>query len=241
MKRLISVFLILTFSLALFSCGDKKNIPEEKIEIPNIEIAKHWTNENGVVCIVFGYGFNEPAYYNPTVEKLSSIYGLNQDGGLLWPMVYPDDFKNGIRGLHKTLEGTKVKGILFLGAPNETHLVLARYQDEFGGNTPFTVISLFPQDDILGQESTCSLILDYEQSTSPDEEETESSRIIGAEAEQIFINSVKFLANSNGVLEIDPELKKVAQKIAGLEKNVRPYVDRGSSMQSLNHFIVESK
>ncbi len=222
------------------SCGNKpaKKIDPQTIEV---EVTTHYTNENGVICIVFGYGFNESQYYSQAIEKLGSIYGLNQDGGLIFPLVFPDDLKNGIKGVHKVLEGTTIKGIIFLGAPDETHLLLARYQDENGGEIPFPVISLFPQDNVLGQESTCSLILDYEHSSDVDTTTTETALHIDESADLIFANTVKYMANMNEPLKIGPELKNVVEKIVGAGTVFHRYVDRGSSMQALNHYIVESR
>lgn len=249
MKRISLFFTLATLFLALsfVSCSKNKtsqNIgneiePTESSEIDS-DIGKKWTNENGVICIVFGYGFNDSLYYSQSVEKLGAIYGLNQDGGLLYPLLFPDDLKNGIQSLHQTLDGLNIKGIIFLGAPDKTHLVLARYQDEYGGEIPFPVISLFPQDDILGQESTCSLIIDYEHTSDDEETTTETSLTIGADAEYIFMNAVKYMANLNGPLVKGVELKEVAEKIAGADKKVRRYIDRGSSMQSVIHYTVES-
>ncbi len=253
MKRFVIFCLFLMAAATFFSCGNKKanqKSPKsaaadfsEEMRVPE----KKWTNEDGIICIVFGYGFNKPDFYIKATEKLQSIYGLDEYGGLILPMLFPDDFKNGILGLKKSLEGKQIKGIIFLGAPEQTCEVLSKMQEEmYNGTFPFPVISLFPQDDPFGQEATCSLIIDYERSMVEDktanEVQLDTSSI---DAEQIFTSTVKYMANLEGQLiagkDMGAELKEVAQKIVGADKTVHRYVDRGSGMQSINHYTVESK
>lgn len=250
MKKFAVLGLFALTSIFFLSCGNKKADSKNRrsaaadFSEESMAPVKKWTDEDGVICIVFGHEFNKPDFYADSVQKLSDYYGLSENGGLIMPLHFPTDFKNGIQGLRKLLEGVDLKGIIFLGAPDDTHEVLSKYQEMYGGEIPFPVISLFPQDNVLGQEATCTLIIDYERSAVEDKTENEVQHTTTIDAEEIFANTVRYLANLEGKFikgkEIGAELKSIAKEIAGDDKHVRRYVDSGSGMQSLNHYTVES-
>ena len=252
MKRFVVICLCIMFSIICISCGKRKSSSTAKksaaadFSDENTPAEKKWTNEDGALCIIFGYGFNDQEFYTKSVQKLGDYYGLEENGGLIYPLHFPDDFKNGISGLRKMLEGIQIKAIIFLGAPDDTHEVLFKYQEMYGGELPFPVISLFPQDNILGQESTCSLIIDYERNSVEDKTYNEVVLTTNSiDAEQVFINTVSYAANLEGNMikgnDVGAELKKIVEKIVGPDKKVHRYVDSGSGMASLNHYTLESR
>ena len=59
---------ILILLLIFSSCKEKgqnvnvaqSNLPEEEEQI----VQKKYTNENGSICVIFGYGFNDDQFYD---------------------------------------------------------------------------------------------------------------------------------------------------------------------------------
>ena len=57
-----------------------------------------WHVTNKRICVLFGYDFNNPEIKENLLVILKDNFGLDEDGGLIYPLTYPEDFKHGIRG-----------------------------------------------------------------------------------------------------------------------------------------------
>jgi hypothetical protein len=244
MKRLIYFALSILLIMIFPACGKKTQAPVEQetvsVVTEGIEAAPHWTNEEGIICVLFAYGFNTPEFYAEATEKLGSIYGVDPEGGLLYFLQYPDDLKSRINNLYSMLDGKKIRGLIVLGAPEGTHYVLARFQDAYEGGRPFPVFSLFPQDNVLGQESTCDFVLEYETSVEEESVSEEITQEIDENAEAVVIKAVAAMADLKGPLANDSNLHQYVQNMVG-ETLVQRYTDRETGIQSSNHFVMERK
>ena len=251
--------LFITISLLAFaatSCKkEKSQVPASEMVQINIQPSSNsqiletenqsWHVTNKRVCIIFGYDFNS----QETVEKFTSLlqerYGLESDGGLIYTMIYPDNFKHGAKSyateLATALTGTDrdLAGVIILGAPENTHTAFAKLQDFWEMGVPYPIYALFPQDDVLGLESTCDFVLDKEQQTdltgdiAP--EETISEKIL--EAPEVLTDCIDYMLEIEGPFVKDSTLPKhVTQMLK--DKKIHHYVDPESGIQSINHFVL---
>ncbi len=255
MKKII--YFIIIISVILFA-GCKK----AKAQVPgadSIEISvqpinnesvldsdnQTWHVTNKRVCIIFGYDFNSPEAVEKFTALLGERYGLEGDGGLIYTMIYPDSFKHGAKGyateLATALTGTDkdLAGIIILGAPENTHTAFAKLQDFWEMGVPYPIYALFPQDDVLGLESTCDFVLDKEQVTdltadiAP--EETVSEIIL--EAPEVLTDCIDYMLEMEGPFVKDSTLPKhITQMLKN--KKIHHYVDPESGIQSINHFVL---
>ena len=206
---------------------------------------QRWHVTNKKVCIIFGYDFNTPEAVEKFTALLGERYGLENDGGLIYTLIYPDSFKHGARGyaseLAADLTGTDkdLAGVLILGAPENTHTAFAKLQDFWEQAVPFPIYALFPQDDVLGLEATCDFVLDKEQVTdltgdiAP--EETVSEIIL--EAPEVLTDCIDYMLEMEGPFVKDSSLPKhITQMLKN--KKIHHYVDPESGIQSINHFVL---
>ena len=245
----ITAVLLALLSCCLVGCSkkDKAADGEDKIEleINDAEAPKkfhRWSETDSVICVVFGYGYNDNSFYTDLCETLADKYGLENEKGMIWPLLFPDDFNGGsgrISELYNLVGEKKVRGMLLLGAPENTHYTLARLQDNNEGKIPYPVFSFFPQDDILGMESTCDFVLDYERSAKEDSNAEETTQQIDKSIKQIVLNAIKYMADQKGPLPADGKLHEHVQQIVGKNKKVRRFVDSETGLQSQNHFVIE--
>ena len=204
-----------------------------------------WHVTNKRVCVIFGYDFNAPEAVEKFTDLLAQRYGLESDGGLIYTIIYPDSFKHGSRGyaseLTSLLSGTDrdLAGVIILGAPENTHTAFAKLQDYWEQQVPYPIYALFPQDDVLGLESTCDFVLDKEQKTdltgdiAP--EETVSEIIL--EAPEVLTDCIDYMLNMEGPFVKDSTLPKHVQQMLK-DKKIHHYVDPESGIQSINHFVL---
>ncbi len=206
---------------------------------------QRWHVTNKRVCVIFGYDFNTPEAVEKFTSLLQERYGLESEGGLIYTLIYPDSFKHGSRGyaseLASILSGTDkdLAGIIILGAPENTHSAFAKLQDYWEMAVPYPIYALFPQDDVLGLESTCDFVLDKEQPTdltgdmAP--EETVSEIIL--EAPEVLTDCIDYMLNMEGPFVKDNTLPKHVQQMLK-NKKIHHYVDPESGIQSINHFVL---
>lgn len=197
------------------------------------------------ICVVFGYDFNEENEINEILDILQDRYGLAKDGGLIYPLTFPDDFKSGGRSYYNNFrlilqnDIENLAGVIILGAPERTHDALARNQDFWNMNVPYPVVALFPQDDILGLESTCDIVIDKGQNANFNGEilGEDSPGISIPEASDILVQTINYIATLDGTLEKD---KSLASNVLYMLKNrqIHHYTDPETGLQSVNHFVI---
>ena len=242
--------------LSAASCKKQKiQIPEtEQIQI-NVQQTQDsqvletqnqtWHVTNKRVCVIFGYDFNTPEAIEEFTDLLQQRYGLESEGGLIYTLIYPDNFKHGGKSyateLASLLTTTErdLAGVLILGAPENTHSAFAKLQDFWEMGVPYPIYALFPQDDVLGLESTCDFVLDKEQQTdlSGDiaPEETVSQIIL--EAPEVLTDCIDYMLEMEGPFVKDSTLPKHVQQMLK-DKKIHHYVDPESGIQSINHFVL---
>ena len=215
MKKILACASIALMLLCVLGCSKKK---EKRIAPSESEFSQgsgssqdeeeiiNWTNEQGVIGVLFGYGFNDKS-------KISNLYSHLKDVDL--------------------------RGLILLGAPDGTHLQLAKFMDADGGRT-FPVFSFFPQDDVLGQECTCDFVLEYERNAQEQVDSTEVEHKIDKDAEEIAFKAVRYMALLNGPLPMNDQLRDHIQNIVG-DKQIKRYVDHDTGIQSMNHYVLEQK
>ena len=248
---------ILFAALILFSACKKQKvqIPEgeqlhinvqQSLEAQALETQnQRWHVTNKRVCVIFGYDFNAPEAVEKFTALLAQRYGLENDGGLIYTLIYPDNFKHGARGYATELTGLltgtdrDLAGVIILGAPENTHSAFAKLQDYWEQQVPYPIYALFPQDDVLGLESTCDFVLDKEQQTdltgdiAP--EETVSEIIL--EAPEVLTDCIDYMLNMQGPFVKDSTLPKHVQQMLK-DKKIHHYVDPETGIQSINHFVL---
>lgn len=247
-KKIVLMGKLLFFAFAIIFSGCKeKDVPSIKIASDDsIEIQPResfselkenfWTDENGIVCVLIGYGFNDDDFVKKAINSLDKKFGLAENGGLVLPLVFPNNLHGRISSLRDIIEKNNVHGIVLLGAPENTHSPLARIKEEWDGNPPFNVFSIFPQDDVLGQEFTCNFVIDHEYTAGiqfgDEENKNEADDTLA-----LLISAVEYAAELPFVLPQDSDLYYHVQAVAGKRKVAR-YVDSETGIQSRNHFVI---
>ena len=265
----IAALPLLLLALSTFtSCGKKKTAvtSENSLHIQlsdsgNSEITDYpqthsFTNKK--ILVLFGYDFNSEDFTQKVMSNLESHYGLctendsAEDGGIIFALRFPQDFKRGGRShateLYSILSNPEYDfgGILLLGAPEYTHLALARNQDDWDQEVPYPVIALFPQDDGLGIESTCDFIIDKSQTAkladeniSMDMENHQDSNDDFALSQlSLIYSAIEYIKLSDFSLQ---ELKEPKSHVARLleGKKFHNYADPETGLKSINHFVAE--
>jgi len=254
-----SIYITFIGSLLLFSLltGCKKNktpvydsnsidltINESSIE--NISPTQNkWHATNKRICVVFGYDFNTPEQTSNLLSLLSENFGLDSEDGLIYPLIYPTDFKHGVRGYASDLAAAlqdndrEFIGVVILGAPENTHTALAKNQDKWNRELPYPVVALFPQDDVLGLEATCDIIIDKGQAAKLSGEigEEETAGQLIAEAPEVLIETIKYISELTYSLPKDSKIQThVAQMYKG--RSFHHYTDPETGLKSINHFVL---
>lgn len=206
---------------------------------------KKWHITPQKICVVLGYDFNTKEKSEEMINMLSEKYGLAEDDGLIYPMVYPDDFTANGRTYYTNLNLTlqndipNLIGVIILGAPENTHIALSRNQDYWNSEVPYPIIALFPQDDVLGLESTCSIVLDKGQAANFNGEvlEEETVGAVISEAPEILCQAIDYTLALQGPL---PRDKSLSNHVLCMFKNhqVHHYCDPETGLQSINHFVL---
>ncbi len=238
--------MILLTSFAFIGCKEKKELKissEDTIEIKPHETSENykkeslWTDEDGVVCVLLGYGFNDEETSSKCIQALKDKFGLAENGGLVLPIIYPNDLHNRIANFKEIIDKNNVRGIVLLGAPERTHYTLAKILEDRDENPLFAIFSLFPQDDILGQESTCDFVLDYAAASGVQFGDMQQKN--DDESLDILLSAVEYIALLPPSTFKGSELRLHVQSIVG-SKRVLRYIDSESGIQSRNHFVIES-
>ena len=196
-----------------------------------------WSDDEGIVLVVFGYGFNDAEFLAEAKKVISSAYGLSENGGLVRCVVFPDDLHNRISNFRQIVDENNVRGIIVFGAPEGCHLTFAKIREDRNNNPLFSIFSFFPQDDVLGQEGTCSFVLDHESAGGVNLEE--QGQVMDEDIFNILVSAIRYAALLPSELPVDGELHSHVQSIVGHRK-VHRYVDGETGIQVRNHFVIES-
>lgn len=178
----------------LHTASDAEEEAAEEAE--DIKQVQTWHVSSNRAVVLFGYGYNDKAFVERTLETLYEKYGAAEDGGLIIALVFPDGFKKDAIAselpIYASREGTTLRGVLLLGAPENTNYGIARLQDYYGGERSFPVFSLFPQDDVLGTEATSDFVLERVQETNVTGGEEENSQVFVPEIEGMIERSIEY-------------------------------------------------
>ena len=263
MKIKITVlFGLLIFSLILSGCKkqqNKKAYDADSIELTTdisdetkalsdlMNTTQKWHLTNKRVAVLFGYDFNNEDVKADLLAVLQENFGLAEEGGLIYPITYPEDFKHGVRGYASDFaailqsDELDLAGVVLLGAPENTHVALARNQDKWNQEVPYPVVALFPQDDVLGIESTCDIVVDKGQTAGLTGEiaPEESDGQIHQNAPEIIVETIKYIQLLDGAPSRSKELQKhMEQMLAGFQ--FHHYTDPESGLLSINHFVLNN-
>lgn len=254
MKIIHKFALLFVSSFMIISCSHKKT--EEvasdciKIELRDsscdnlISEPQFWHFSPKRLIVLFGYGFNEREYVQNTIAKLENKYGESDNGGLLCSYIFPDSFIKSRRfdtAFYAELTDSEkdVEGVILLGAPDYTNRALGKNIDFWKQEVPYTVVSLFPQDDISGMQGTCDLVIDKTQVSDIAGNLMEEE---GAELDysDIIEKTLDFVLACESSLPLKDKLtlKEYAQiMLPGY--SLHAYIDPETGIQFKNHFIIE--
>ena len=202
---------------------------------------------NKKILVLFGYNFNSPETVQNLTSLLEQHFGLEADGGMIYALTYPNDFKHNsnsyVNDLYSILQSNdrELSAVVILGAPEKTHLALARNQDKWNNHVPYPVAALFPQDEGLGLESTCDFVLDKGQTehvafSDNADEEIEAETI--QEAPQILLSTVSYLSKMKSSLPRDSTIQQHAKQMFK-DFIISYYVDTETGLPSVNHFVLK--
>jgi len=243
-------------SLVFFgSCANKQNEVEESdildlvIQTADknqkiVDKPQNWHFTNKKVCVLFGYGFNDEETYKPILSHLDEQFGLAENGGLIYPLFYPESFKHGVRGYVNDflLEMEDLEkdfcAVVILGAPDRTHVSLARHQDFWKQKVPYPVIAFYPQDDVLGIEATCDIVIEKAQVADlTGAISEENNEIDVGEVKSVINDTVSYILCTEGAFSKNSDLQKhVNQMMKG--RKFHRYLDPETGLQSVNHFVL---
>lgn len=228
---IIATVLAAAASAALFSCERvRTEFPEDFINLevhPSAQIREvPHRNDGGVICVLLAGSFNDVK--EEAEKKLDEVYGLAEQGGKIQLYTFPDDFSGRISTLYTKTEDIQIDGMLLLEAPSGTHSALAHIQDFWDQELPFNIISLFPNDNSDGQESTCNIVVS-------------TAETLSAEQKISFIlKGVDYLNKLPGVLPLDNDLFAHTENICG-KGNVKTYTDENTGIRAINHFVFDTE
>ncbi len=248
-------------SLPFFSCK-KKEAPKTAAADPfELEISDEkkslistpsWHPSEKKICVVFGYGYNEKHYVQAVLDSLSSKYGIDdgsQEGGLIFPLVYPDDFPlERISRLPSLVGERDLAGLIVIGAPENTNYAIARLEDEYSSQEsmmPYPVYAFFPQDDVQGIEATANFVVDRAlEGSGSSEDDTNKEEVVQTQVkdlEKILDSAIEYMLLTQAPLPADEDLIFHVSRIVGKNYKLSRYVDAESGLQSINHFVIEEK
>lgn len=259
-KFFARIFIAAFFCAALVSCQKKSArnetplVPLDFVSEKNLasDSIPAWHHSLKKICIVFGYGYNEKNYVQGIVESLAKKYGLDDgssDSGLIFPLVFPDDFSGErISRLPSLIGERELAGLIIVGAPENTNHAIANLEDEWDSREnmiPYPVYAFFPQDDVAGIEATSNFVLDRalegSGSMDDDSDKEEVSQTQVADLDAILDRAVEYMLLTERPLPPDENLLAHVSRIVGNNYKVSRYVDAQSGLHSVNHFVIEEK
>ena len=248
--KIIPLFCAVVLQSGFISCKKSQdfNAAAEENFTLNVKKSTEWADcstwlySHKKVCIVFGYGYNENSFVKLAKSVLGSKFGMAEENGLIKCLVFPDDFKTGVRSkvtnLADILADVELEGLILLGAPENTHSAVSILRARYGGFLPFPVFSFFSQDDVLGAEWSSDFVLEKfsVQDIFNDEEQ---HSVIPENILPLLENAVSYMTFLDGPLTADLDLIVHVQRICGPSRKVSHFVDPDSGLRSANHFVFQ--
>lgn len=218
---------------------------EDMLDLQEIQ---NFVEPHRKIGVVLGYGYNDEAFVKETLQELSRTLGLVDKGGAVIPYIYPDDFMRGgsarIASLPSMLEEDGAMGLVVVGAPEGTHRALASLQNTEINRSLYPIISLMPQDDILGIEAGSDIVIEYVPSSAT----TELSEESGAYQEnvpQLIARAAYYITllpnDFFGGFDQDLDLFTHARQLAGSSWTVSRYIDPETGLCPMNHFVIDRR
>jgi hypothetical protein len=256
LPKLLSALSLVFLAALAFSCHKEEpeeidlsahqlKITDSSEENPFDNKDSCWQYTNKKIYILFGYDFNDQELVTATTNLLSQKYGLTSEGGLINTITYPDSFKHNGKNYISELTSMLTEadgdllGVIILGAPENTHIALARLQDYWNMKVPYPVFSLFPQDESLGMESTCDFVLDKQQTadvTGNFVSEESVSQII-KDFPDVLYSCIDYMMMMNGPFKKDGSIQAhIIQMLHG--KKLQYYLDPETGLHAINHFVL---
>lgn len=205
---------------------------------------KAWL-EGKTIAIVLGYGYSDEESIARITQDMDSKFGVSteENPALISIFVYPNDFmsagKARVSSLVNLVEDKNLAGLIVVGAPEGMHIALSKLQDKAdAAEARYPVFNFFPQDDILGSESTSDFVLDYAHKTNNLETEV-TDTIPDFDLETLLTSSVIAISNLREPLKADKTLADFVKKLFNSKKTITHYIDGETGLQSINHFIFE--
>lgn len=200
------------------------------------------------IGVVLGYGYNDEAFVEAALQELGRTLGMAENGGAVVSYRYPEDFIRGgsprISALTNMLEADGVAGLVVVGAPEGTHRALAALQDTDLGRSAYPVISLMPQDDILGIESGSDMVIEYVPASAT-ADLTEESGAYQENIPQLIARAAYYItllpSDFFGGFQLDMELLVHARQLAGASWEVSRYIDPETGLCPMNHFVIDRR
>ncbi len=236
--------------------GDSRN--QETADPLLLELKDIDSFKDSYVVVLLGYGYNEGVSKDTLLAQLDEEYGLAENGGIIIPFVFPDDFisfgyerisllpeniSEVIADFNNGLDLSNVSALLTLGAPDGTHVALAALQD---AGYDMQVFSVFSQDDVLGAEAGSTLVIDYSISQSEQQEDYELLGEIDlsypGDVFSVLSPLINVGLNWDNVKEtglLIPALRTEYAKKTNCDFFV--YVDPQTGLRAENHYVLTQK
>ena len=248
MKNLI---FITSLTLLLFTFGCKKpeiqvsddlmtlQINESEENIENLKTKIHKAPESTKkLYILLGYGFNTAKNQKTILSLLDENFGLDENGGLIVPVIFPDNLHSRIMNFYDIVKGKDSYGIILLGAPERTNFMLEKVLDEWDEYTEQNIFSFFPQEETLGQEANCTALIDYERHITSDNHNLEEEVLkIDSSFYSMLLSTIEYMIYAPGVFEKNTELYEHVKQMLSTN-TLKHYTDAESNLTSINHFII---
>ena len=261
MKELTAIYESMGISPAVFQYGETviARLKERFEAIDKVAeynqtkvLAAFRKNRVSATCFAAssGYGYNDEAFVEATLDELHRTLGLAEKGGAVIPYIYPQDFMRGgtarISSLSEMLKEAGAMGLVVVGAPEGTHRALAALQETELERALYPVISLMPQDDILGIESGSDIVIEYVPASATVEGElVAESGTFQENVPQLIARSAYYLTllppEYVGGFQQDLELLTHARQLAGSSWTVSRYIDPETGLCPMNHFVIDRR
>ncbi|MBQ5780571.1 MAG: hypothetical protein IIW10_01305 [Spirochaetaceae bacterium] len=239
MKKLVFFYFALIF--LFYSCSKQAGkstgdfaSDEEVLTTPLSDYEIH---------IFFGYDFNNEDQIPKLKQPLTDKFGAGTDGGLISASVYPKDYE--INGKHRIsmvedhFENPRTRGMITMGAPEGLHTPLARVLEK---DPTYKIISLFPQDDILGSQSVSHLVLSAPVNSEIIEQElTVSDADISLILDKCIVYMRDKVFSPEYKIPNQSELRKEVMEVFGDEFDITPFMDPETGIRASNHFEIKRK